>query len=236
MRLDINWVAAKDFDVHFLYEDAKYPISNDKNGYNYLIGGYGAELANPNKFCFLKKDKIEKMYKFASIHGGNPKPFAFTVSKGTKLEVEVKEYNYLTIKIVDGPNSGKEFSTSLLNFRTYLTGTPKDENLVISKYKIFLYGNPLKSKYDTNMGRVKLALLSAFGFLEYNNDDEYSVPDYIADSSSTTLNRNDCKNVQIMRYDNNSKIPVPVDFDVLKYYDDYLENKKLKKDVKKYNI
>jgi hypothetical protein len=241
MKMKIDWVAAKDFDVCYYYEYVKYPISKNDNGYNYLIGGYGAKLANPNKFDFLKKAEIEEMEDFASTYGGNPKPFAFTVSKGTKLEVEVKKYNYLTIKIVDGPNSGNEFSTSLLDFRTYLTGTPKDENLVISKYRIFYNGSLFKAKYYINMGRIKSALLSAFGFLETeadldDDDDEYAAPEYISNYDDNMLSRNDCKHVQIMRYDNNSKIPVLVDFDVLKFYDETKDKKDLKKDLKKYNI
>lgn len=238
MKLDIDWAAAKDFDVCYYYERATYPISNDENGYNYLIGFFGSKLANINKFKFFTKKEIEEIYSMANLYGGSPKPLAFTVKKGTKLEVNVHKYNDLTIKIMDGSHSGKEFKTSLMVFRTYLVGKTKDENLVISKYKIFLNGEPLKSKYYTNIGRVKLALLSAFGFLEseYDSDDGSGVPYYIADSSSILLNREDCKNVKIMRYDNNSKVGVPIDFDVLKYYDEYLENKDLKKNAKKYNL
>lgn len=240
MKLDVDWVAAKDFDVYYYYERVKYPISNDKNGYNYLIGAYGSKLANPNKFIFYTKKEIEDIYKFATTYGGSPNPLAFTVKKGTKLEVKVNvgEYYNLTIKIIDGNNSGKEFETSLLIFRTYLVGSAKDENLVVSKYKIFLNGKPFKAKYYQNIGRIKLALLNAFGFQnnDDNEDEDDGVPYYISDASSTTLSRNDCKNVQIMRYDNNAKVGVLVDFDVLKFYEEYLANKELKKDTKKYNL
>ena len=42
--------------------------------------------------------------------------------------------------------------------------------------------------------------------------------------------------VKIMRYDNNSKTPIPVDFDVLKFYDETKDKKDQKNDLKKYNI
>jgi len=226
MKLDVNWRAAKDFEVYYEYERVKYPISNDANGYNYLIGAYGSKLANSNKFIFYTKKEIEDIYYFATKYGGSPNPLAFNVKKGTKLEVKVNdgEYYNLTIKIMEGPNFGKEFQTSLVVFRTYIVGEAKDENLVVSKYKIFLNGKPLKAKYYQNMGRIKLALLNAFGFQnnDEDEDEDDGVPYYISDASSTTLSRNDCKNVQIMRYDNNAKVGVPVDFNVLEYYDEYL--------------
>lgn len=239
MKMDIDWVTTKDFDVHYCYEHVRYPISNDKNGYNYLCGAYGSKLANTNKFMFLTKKEIAKIYEYATKYGGSPNPLAFDVKKRTKLEVKVNdgEYYNLTVKIMEGTHSGKEFETSLIVFRTYLAGTPKDENLVVSKYRIFLNGLLFKPKYYTNLGRIKLALLSAFGFLEYDSDDEDGVPDYIADySSEKLLDRKDCENVQIMRYDNNSKVGVPIDFDVLKYYDEFLGKKDLKKNIKKYNL
>ena len=34
MKMDIDWVSKKAFDVHYCYENVRYPISNDKNGYN----------------------------------------------------------------------------------------------------------------------------------------------------------------------------------------------------------
>lgn len=237
MKMNINWFAAKDFDVCYLYENVSYrTLNNDENGYNFLFGRYGTKLANINKYIFLKKDEIEKIYNYANKYGGNPKPIAFTISKGTKLKVTVEEFNYLTVKILDGIYVDKEFRTSLLDFRTYLIGY-SNEDLIVSKYRIFLNGKPLKTKYYTNIGRIKLALLSAFGLLETEaEDDDSEVPYYIDNSHDTALNKEDCKNVQIMRYDNNSKTPVLVDFDVLKFYEDSVANKELKKDIKKYNL
>ena len=231
MKLDVNWRAAKDFEVYYYYKwMTDHNISNDENGCNFASrDGRDSQLADTSKLNFLGKPEIDDINTCAQRSGGSPKP-AFIVKKGIKLNVKVKEFNDLIIEIIDGEHAGKKFTAQLAAFRTCLIGESKNENLIVSKYRIFLNGKPLKTKYYINMGRIKLALINAFGF---SGPD---VPYYIEDSSSTTLDRNDCKNVQIMQYDNNSKIGVPVDFDILAYYDDYVEKMELKKNMKKYNL
>ena len=224
MKLDIDWRAAKDFEVYYYYKwMSGHRISNDENGCNFP-NKVDCYLADTSKLNYLSKYKINEMNEFAMKYGGSPKP-AFIVKKDTRLNVNEERFE-LVIEILDGEHAGKKFSAQLADFRTCLVGEAKNENLIVSKYRIFLNGKPLKAKYYTNMGRIKLALINAFGF---SNPE---VPYYIEDSSSTTLNRNDCKNVQIMQYDNNSKIGVPVNFDVLKFYDEYI----VKQDMKKYNL
>ena len=235
MKLDIDWRAAKDFDLHYYYKwVCDHRIKNDENGCN-LPNGADSWVADTSKLDYMSKQKKDWLYEYALSKGGSPKP-AFTIKKDTKIKVVDEKYN-LIIEILDGPYAGEKFEAKLSDFRTCLVGEAKDENLVVSKYKIFLNGEPLKSKYYTNMGRIKLALLNAFGFQNSNdNDNEDGVPYYISDSSSTTLSKNDCKNVKIIRYDNNSKVGIPVDFNVLEFYVEYLEKKELKKDSKKYNL
>jgi hypothetical protein len=233
MKLNVDWRTAKDFEIYYKYRwMSDYRISNDENGCNFP-NGYDSQLADTTKLNYLSKNDINSLYKYANEEGGSPKP-AFIVKKDTKINIIVEEYQ-LIIEILDGIYAGKKFSAQLVDFRTCVVGEAKDENLVVSKYKIFLNGKPLKAKYYQNMGRIKLALLNAFGF-QKNDDEEEVVPYYISDCNSTTLSKNDCKNVQIMRYDNNSKNGIPVDFNVLEYYNDYLIKKDIKKDIKKYNL
>lgn len=174
-------------------------------------------MADISKLYYLTKPDIEEMLKKAAKYGGSPKP-AFTIKKDTKLNAMHEDS--LVIEIQDGAYAGKRFNALLSDVRTCLMGASKDANLVVSKYRIFLNDVPFKAKYYTNIGRIKTALLLAFGFLkkEDNVAEEPGVPYYIMDSLDNTLSEKDCKNVKIMQYDNNSKDGITVDFDVSEFY------------------
>lgn len=228
MKMSIDWVAKKDFDVHYKYRWTKHRIEDHENGTNFP-NGINGELADTSVLQFMNKTQFGYMKDYAKIHGGSPKA-AFTVKKDTKIKVEVGKYDTLYIEILDGEHAGEKFTAELVDFRTCLIGTPKDKNLVISKYRIFLNGKPLKPKYYTDMGRIKSALRVAFKFTKAYDDED--VPEYIGAYEENTIDKSDLKNVQIMRYDNDSKIPVPVDFNVEDYYKELM----MKKNAKNFNI
>lgn len=215
MKLNIAWKAAKDFDIHPKYDwKRNRRITNADNGCNHPNGN-SSELAIPGKYQYLGGSEKEYLYDYAASNGGNPRP-VFTVKKGTKIEVKHVDEWEINYTLLDGADAGKMFTADLVTFRTCLIGESVDD-LTVSKYRIFLNGEPLKAKYYTGMNRIKMALLNAFGY------SSPEIPYYIADSSGTSLHRSDCKNVQIMQYDNNSKTPTKVDFDVLAFYDEKMK-------------
>lgn len=214
MKMKINWKAAKDFDLHYEYDYHNKQISDDENGCNYPNGTL-CSLANLNKFEHIGGSKKEDLYKYAAEYGGTPKP-AFTVTKGTQISVKFIDTYWMQYELLDGPYKGTKFKADLPIFRTCLIGE-SDDDIVVSKYRIFVDGKLFKPKYFTNIGRVKLALLTAFGFSTKDT------PYYIG--SVSMLQFSDCKNIQIMRYDNDSKIGVPIPFDVEALYIEKMKSK-----------
>lgn len=218
---NINWKAAKNFDVYYNYVWLRGKLNNnDENGYN-VPNGVNYYLADTTKLRYLSKRDVDEILEYASEFGGNPRP-AFTIKKGTSLFVIEEEF-CIIIRILDGDFVGEEFKAQLVDFRTCLVGESSDEKLNYSKYRIFLNGEPFKAKYYTDMGKIKLALRVAFDITPEE------APYYIIGEK---IDKYNIKNVQIMRYDNNSKIPIPVDFNVKDFYDDIM----IKKDAKKYNL
>lgn len=231
LKIDAIWRMVTDTEMHFEYKrNSNQRISNDENGCNHP-NGHSSELANTKRLHYLSNYEKQNIHSYAKSCGGTPTP-AFILPKGTELVLKgVNNWGTLLIfEIADGKFTGLIFTAYIADFRTKLKGTLKEgvELKETLRYKIYYMGKPYKIKYFNDLGKVKSSLLISFGyyqnqyemFKQYKNrnpelQDNY-VPEWI--QGGKDFNEYDCKDIQIMSFSQGSRVPVPVDFDVTKYY------------------
>ena len=156
------------------------------------------------------------------------------IPSGTKIEIIKFKSSVAHFKIIGDTEN---------NYHAYWAGFKvkvdkvegqeiKEPESIPTQYKIFYKGKAHKPKYFNDIGKVKASLLITFGYYQnqWNIAQKYldrnpelidsQIPDWCS-SAAETLDRDDCKDLEIMSYINgNKKNPIKLNYDILKYYDD----------------
>jgi hypothetical protein len=188
---------------------------------------------------------IDKYHK--EIFDSQVTPY-LTLEKNTELQIikmNSDNYGYVQrfcsiyedtlFEILNGEHKGKQFAAEMIRIQGRLdTGHFKDLSEKINKkpsYKIFFGNKPLKTKIFTDLNKVKLSLMSAYGYndklLTLNQNFQDLSPeigsglDYWYDGYET-INSKNIHKVKVFEWANRKKVK-EADFDVKEHFDSLMD-------------